>query len=52
MDRFPILGAGLLVAGIVGTLGLVEARGRIARLLVVLATVLIAWRIIAGRRPS
>jgi uncharacterized membrane protein HdeD (DUF308 family) len=52
MDRVLILGVVLLVTGIVGTFGLVEALRPVAWPIVVIGIVLIAWRIVAGRRPS
>lgn len=51
MDIILIIGIILLVLALVGFGGLVEALASIAWILLLVAIVVIAWRLITGRRP-
>ena len=51
MDLILILGLVILVLALLGFGGVVEALASIAWVLLVIAVIVIAWRVITGRRP-
>ena len=51
MDTILILGILLLVLALLGFGGVVEALASIAWILLIIAVIVIAWRVITGRRP-
>lgn len=51
MDLLLILGIAILVLALLGFGGVVEALASIAWVLLIIAVIVIAWRVITGRRP-
>lgn len=51
MDILLLLGILLLVLALLGFGGVVEALASIAWILLLVAVIVIAWRLITGRRP-
>lgn len=51
MDVILIIGILLLVLALLGFGGVIEALGSIAWVLLIIAIIVIAWRVITGRRP-
>lgn len=51
MDIILILGILLLVLALLGFGGVIEALASIAWVLLIIAVIVIAWRVITGRRP-
>ena len=51
MDMLLLLGILLLVLALLGFGGVVEALASIAWILLLVAVIVIAWRLITGRRP-
>lgn len=51
MDLILILGLVILVLALLGFGGVVEALASIAWVLLIIAIIVIAWRVITGRRP-
>lgn len=51
MDILLIIGIVLLVLGLLGVGGVFAALKSIAWFLVIIAIIVIAWRVITGRRP-
>lgn len=51
MDTILILGIILLVLALLGFGGVINALASIAWILLLIAVIVIAWRLITGRRP-
>jgi purine-cytosine permease-like protein len=51
MDILLIIGIVLLLVALLGVGGVIHALGSIAWILLVIAVIIIAWRVITGRRP-
>jgi purine-cytosine permease-like protein len=51
MDILLIIGIVLLLVALLGVGGVIQALGSIAYVLLILAIIIIAWRVITGRRP-
>lgn len=51
MDILLLIGILLLVLALLGFGGVVEALASIAWILLIIAIIVIAWRVITGRRP-
>ena len=51
MDILLLIGILLLVLALLGFGGVVEALASIAWVLLIIAVIVIAWRLITGRRP-
>ncbi|MEX2569849.1 MAG: hypothetical protein WD737_00990 [Gemmatimonadota bacterium] len=51
MDAILIIGILLLLVALLGVGGIIEALGSIAWVLLIIAIIVIAWRVITGRRP-
>lgn len=51
MDAILIIGILLLLVALLGVGGIIEALGSIAWILLIIAIIVIAWRVITGRRP-
>lgn len=51
MDTILLLGIVLLILALLGFGGVVNALASIAWILLVIAVIVIAWRLITGRRP-
>ena len=51
MDLLLIIGIVLLLVALLGVGGVINALGNIAWVLLVIAVIIIAWRVITGRRP-
>lgn len=51
MDILLLIGILLLVLALLGFGGVVEALASIAWILLIIAVIVIAWRLITGRRP-
>ncbi|SOD02625.1 hypothetical protein SAMN05216486_10512 [bacterium JGI 053] len=51
MDMILIIAIILLLLGLLGVGGIIHVLGSLAWILVVIAIIVIAWRIITGRRP-
>ena len=51
MDAILIIGILLLLIALLGVGGVIEALGSVAWILLVIAIIVIAWRVITGRRP-
>lgn len=51
VDTLLILGILILVLALLGFGGVIEALASIAWVLLILAVIVIAWRVITGRRP-
>lgn len=51
MDILLLIGILLLVLALLGFGGVVEALASIAWILLIVAVIVIAWRVITGRRP-
>lgn len=51
MDAILIIGILLLLVALLGVGGVINALGSVAWLLLVIAIIVIAWRVITGRRP-
>ena len=51
VDILLIIGIVLLLVALLGVGGVIEALGSIAWILLILAVIIIAWRVITGRRP-
>ena len=51
MDLLLVLGILILVLALLGFGGVVEALASIAWILLIIAVIVIAWRVITGRRP-
>lgn len=51
MDILLLIGILLLVLALLGFGGVVEALASIAWILLIIAVIVIAWRVITGRRP-
>ncbi len=51
MDILLIIGIVLLLVAPLGVGGVIQALGSIAYVLLILAIIIIAWRVITGRRP-
>jgi purine-cytosine permease-like protein len=51
VDILLIIGIVLLLVALLGMGGVIEALGSIAWVLLIIAVIVIAWRVITGRRP-
>jgi purine-cytosine permease-like protein len=51
VDAILIIGILLLLLALLGVGGIIEALGSIAWILLIIAIIVIAWRVITGRRP-
>jgi len=51
MDAIMTVGILVLLIGLLGVGGVIDAPGGVAWLLLLLAIIVIAWRIVIGRRP-
>jgi purine-cytosine permease-like protein len=51
VDAILIIGILLLLIALLGVGGVINALGSLAWVLLVLAIIVIAWRVITGRRP-
>lgn len=51
MDILLLIGILLLVLAVLGFGGVVEALASIAWILLIIAVIVIAWRLITGRKP-
>ena len=51
VDLLLILGIVILVLALLGFGGVIEALASIAWVLLIIAVIVIAWRVITGRRP-
>ena len=51
VDAILIIGILLLLVALLGVGGIIEALGSIAWVLLIIAIIVIAWRVITGRRP-
>ncbi|HEV3049585.1 MAG TPA: hypothetical protein VGX50_04715 [Longimicrobium sp.] len=51
MDILLIIGIVLLLVALLGVGGVIKALGSIAWILLIIAVIVIAWRLITGRRP-
>ena len=51
MDIILLLGIVLLILALLGFGGVITALSKIAWVLLIIAVIVIAWRIITGRRP-
>jgi hypothetical protein len=51
LDAILIVGVLLLLIALLGVGGVIDALGSIAWILLIIALVVIAWRIITSRRP-
>lgn len=51
MDLLLLLGIVLLIVALLGVGGVIEALGTLAWVLLLVAIIVIAWRVITGRRP-
>jgi hypothetical protein len=51
VDILLIIGIVLLLVALLGVGGVINALGSIAWVLLIIAVIIIAWRVITGRRP-
>lgn len=51
MDLLLIIGIVLLLVALLGVGGVISALGQLAWILLIVAVIIIAWRVITGRRP-
>jgi hypothetical protein len=51
VDILLIIGIVLLLVALLGVGGVISALGNIAWILLIIAVIIIAWRVITGRRP-
>jgi hypothetical protein len=51
VDILLIIGIVLLLVALLGVGGVISALGEIAWILLIIAVIIIAWRVITGRRP-
>jgi predicted lipid-binding transport protein (Tim44 family) len=51
VDAILIIGILILLVALLGVGGVINALGSIAWVLLIVALIVIAWRVIAGRRP-
>ena len=51
MDLILMLGIVVLILALLGFGGVIEALASIAWVLLIIAVIVIAWRVITGRRP-
>lgn len=51
MDAILIIGILILLLALLGVGGVIPALGTIAYYLLIIAIIVIAWRVITGRRP-
>jgi purine-cytosine permease-like protein len=51
VDILLIIGIVLLLVALLGVGGVIKALGSIAWILLIIAVIVIAWRLITGRRP-
>ena len=51
MDAILIIGILILLIALLGFGGVISALGEIAWILLIIAIIIIAWRVITGRRP-
>ncbi len=51
VDILLIIGIVLLLVALLGVGGVINALGNIAWVLLIIAVIIIAWRVITGRRP-
>jgi hypothetical protein len=51
VDLLLIIGIVLLLVALLGVGGVISALGNIAWILLIIAVIIIAWRVITGRRP-
>jgi hypothetical protein len=51
VDLILIIAIVLLLLGLLGVGGVIHALGSIAWFLLIIAVIVIAWRVITGRRP-
>lgn len=51
LDAILIIGILLLLIALLGVGGVIKALGSVAWILLIIAVIVIAWRVITGRRP-